>query len=190
MTENTLNPEKTSVPADLPHNPLIEEMQALLHKFAEGESQRNESNASDPTAQNPEEPKEAAGDLPHNPLLDEMQALLRKFAEENVMNKSDASDQAAQKPEAPQETTEDSAPEKDAKTEIAELKALVHKLVEEKARNSRNDDDDDECDGDDDFDGDYDWSPGPEWETIGYVAGGAALVGLGALLYHWLQKDD
>ena len=33
----------------------------------------------------------------------------------------------------------------------------------------------------------YYWSPGPEWETIGYVAGGAALVGLGALLYHWLK---
>ena len=145
MTENTLNPEKTSVPADLPHNPMIEEMQALLRKFAEGESQRNES---------------------------------------------DASDQAAQKPEAPQETTEDSAPEKDAKTEIAELKALVAQLVEGKARNSR--DDDDECDGndDDDFEDDYYWSPGPEWETLGYVAGGAALVGLGALLYHWLQKDD
>ena len=144
MTENNLNPEKTSVPADLPHNPMIEEMQALL----------------------------------------------RKFAEENAKNKSDASDQNAQKPEAPQETTEDSAPEKDAKTEIAELKALVAQLVEEKARNSRDDDDEDECDGDDDFDGDYYWSPGPEWETLGYVAGGAALVGLGALLYHWLQKDD
>ena len=129
MTENNLNPEKTSAPADLPHNPMIEEMQALL----------------------------------------------RKFAEENAKNKSDTSDQNAQKPEAPQETTEDSAPEKDAKTEIAELKALVHKLVEEKARNSRDDDDD------------YYWSPGPEWETIGYVAGGAALVGLGALLYHWLK---
>ena len=60
--------------------------------------------------------------------------------------------------------------------------------MEEKARNSHDDDDDDECDGnDDDFEDDYYWSPGPEWETIGYVAGGAALVGLGALLYHWLK---
>jgi len=142
MTENNLNPEKTSVPADLPHNPMIEEMQALLRKFADGESQRNES---------------------------------------------DASDQNAQESEASQEATDDSEPEKDAKTEIAELKALVAKLVEEKARNSRGDDD--ECDGndDDDFEDDYYWSPGPEWETIGYVAGGAALVGLGALLYHWLK---
>ena len=142
MTENNLNPEKTSVPADLPHNPMIEEMQALL----------------------------------------------RKFAEENAKNKSDASNQNAQEPEASQEPTEDSDPKKDSKSEIAELKALVAQLVEEKARNSR--DDDDECDGnddDDDDDDDYYWSPGPEWETIGYVAGGAALVGLGALLYHWLK---
>ena len=139
--ENTLNLEKTSLPADLPNNPMIEEMQALL----------------------------------------------RKFTEENAKKKSDASEQNAQKPEAPQEATEDSDPKKDSKSEIAELKALVAKLVEERARNSR--DDDDECDGndDDDFDGDYYWSPGPEWETIGYVAGGAALVGLGALLYHWLK---
>ena len=139
MTENNLNPEKTSVPADLPHNPMIEEMQALL----------------------------------------------RKFAEENAKNKSDASDQNTQEPEAPQETTED--PKKDSKSEIAELKALVAKLVEEKARNSHDDDDGDECDGNDEDDDDYYWSPGPEWETIGYVAGGAALVGLGALLYHWLK---
>ena len=142
MTENNLNPEKTSVPADLPHSPLIDEMQALLHKFAEGESQKNDSTASN---------------------------------------------QNTQEPEAPQETTED--PKKDSKSEIAELKALVAKLVEEKARNSHDDEGDDECDGndDDDFEDDYYWSPGPEWETIGYVAGGAALVGLGALLYHWLK---
>ena len=142
MTENNLNPEKTSVPADLPHSPLI----------------------------------------------DEMQALLRKFAEENAKKKSDASDQNAQKPEASQEPTEDSDPKKDSKSEIDELKALVAQLVEEKARNSHDDEGDDECgNDDDDFEDDYYWSPGPEWETIGYVAGGAALVGLGALLYHWLK---
>ena len=144
MTENNLNLEKTSVPADLPHNPLIDEMQAMLRKFAEGESQRNESIALE---------------------------------------------QATQNPEDGQEPLDDSAPEKDAKTEIAELKALVAQLVAEKARNNRDDDDedDDEDDDDEDFEGDYYWSPGPEWETIGYVAGGAALVGLGALLYHWLK---
>ena len=31
--------------------------------------------------------------------------------------------------------------------------------------------------------GDHYWHPGPEWKTIGLVVGGAALVGLRALLY-------
>ena len=42
---------------------------------------------------------------------------------------------------------------------------------------------DDDEEGDDPFAGSYYWNPGPEWKTIGLVAGGAALVGLGALLY-------
>ena len=48
------------------------------------------------------------------------------------------------------------------------------------------DTDDDDDEGDDDnksFAEEYYWNPGPEWKTIGLVAGGAALVGLGALLY-------
>ena len=40
----------------------------------------------------------------------------------------------------------------------------------------------DEAD-DNPFAGEYYWNPGPEWKTISLVAGGAALVGLGALLY-------
>jgi len=138
------------------------------------------------TNNNPEKTSVPA-DLSHSPLIDEMQALLHKFAEENAKNKSDASDQNTQEPEAHQKTTEDAVPKKDSKSEIAELKALVAKLVEEKARNSYDADGDDDDFDDDDFDDDYYWSPGPEWETIGYVAGGAALVGFGALLYHWLK---
>ena len=45
------------------------------------------------------------------------------------------------------------------------------------------DEDDDDDDDDNPFAGEYYWNPGPEWKTIGLVAGGAALVGLGALLY-------
>ena len=45
------------------------------------------------------------------------------------------------------------------------------------------DDGDDEDEEDNPFAGEYYWNPGPEWKTIGLVAGGAALVGLGALLY-------
>ena len=44
-------------------------------------------------------------------------------------------------------------------------------------------DDDEEEEEDNPFADDYYWNPGPEWKTIGLVAGGAALVGLGALLY-------
>ena len=51
--------------------------------------------------------------------------------------------------------------------------------AEDEADNEEDDDDDD----DNPFAGDYYWNPGPEWKTIGLVAGGAALVGLGALLY-------
>ena len=36
---------------------------------------------------------------------------------------------------------------------------------------------------DNEFAGEYYWDPAPEWKTIGLVAGGAALVGLGALLH-------
>ena len=45
------------------------------------------------------------------------------------------------------------------------------------------DEDDDDDDDDNPFAEEYYWNPGPEWKTIGLVAGGAALVGLGALLY-------
>ena len=44
-------------------------------------------------------------------------------------------------------------------------------------------DDDEKEEEDNPFAGEYYWNPGPEWKTIGLVAGGAALVGLGALLY-------
>lgn len=50
------------------------------------------------------------------------------------------------------------------------------------AGNEENDEDD-EDDENNPFAGTYYWNPGPEWKTIGLVAGGAALVGLGALLY-------
>lgn len=38
------------------------------------------------------------------------------------------------------------------------------------------------------FKDEFFWNPGPEWDTIGLVAGGVAAVGLGALLYHLLKK--
>ena len=56
--------------------------------------------------------------------------------------------------------------------------------VEDEEEDEDDDDDADEDDEEDNpFAGTYYWNPGPEWKTIGLVAGGAALVGLGALLY-------
>ena len=59
---------------------------------------------------------------------------------------------------------------------------------EEDYDEDNDDDEDNEDEEDNPFAGDYYWSPGPEWKTIGLVAGGAALVGLGALL-HKLMSD-
>lgn len=66
-----------------------------------------------------------------------------------------------------------------------EMKQAFDEYLKSRTVNSAEDDSDE--DEDDPFEGDVFWNPGPEWETIGYVAGGAALVGLGALLYHWLK---
>ena len=58
---------------------------------------------------------------------------------------------------------------------------------EEEAECADNEDEEEEEDDNSEennpFAGTYYWNPGPEWKTIGLVAGGAALVGLGALLY-------
>ena len=54
---------------------------------------------------------------------------------------------------------------------------------EEEDADTDEEEDDDEEEEDNPFADDYYWNPGPEWKTIGLVAGGAALVGLGALLY-------
>ena len=46
---------------------------------------------------------------------------------------------------------------------------------------------DDDDDDDDDICGDNDDDDDDGLEVLGYLAGGAALVGFGALLYHWLK---
>ena len=56
--------------------------------------------------------------------------------------------------------------------------------VECECADEDDEDEEDEEDENRDYDlGDVYWHPGPEWKTIGLVAGGAALVGLGVLLY-------
>ena len=47
--------------------------------------------------------------------------------------------------------------------------------------------DNDEVFDDDDDNGEIIADPDSDLETVGYIIGGAALVGLGALLYHWLK---
>ncbi len=47
--------------------------------------------------------------------------------------------------------------------------------------------DSDEAFDDDDDNGEIIADPDSDLETVGYIIGGAALVGLGALLYHWLK---
>ena len=66
------------------------------------------------------------------------------------------------------------------------IEAALKNSAEAKAVSENNEEaseDEDEEEEDNPFADDYYWNPGPEWKTIGLVAGGAALVGLGALLY-------
>ena len=129
------------------------------------------------TLTNPEKAS-ATADQPHaSTTNEEILALLRQLVGQGTTaNEQTTSKQDLQKPETA----------KDVSSE--DVKRLLEELLKQKAApvNAATDDDDD-SDEDNDFEDEYFWNPGPEWETIGYVAGGAALVGLGALLYHWLK---
>ena len=82
------------------------------------------------------------------------------------------------------------APIKEEKEEEGnDAECAVDDEDEEDAKCASNNEEDDEEDSEDNpFEGEYYWNPGPEWKTIGLVAGGAALVGLGVLL-HKMIKD-
>ena len=113
---------------------------------------------------------------------EEILTLLRKLVEQNTAKEPQMTEQSPHVPQnaerAPQETAGDS-----------EVKRLLEELLKAKAAPTdiEVDDEEDATDDDNEFEDEYIWNPGPEWETIGYVAGGAALVGLGALLYHLLK---
>ena len=126
---------------------------------------------------NPEKTS-ATADQSHTPTTnEEILTLLRQLVGQGTTaNEQTDPKKNPQKPETA----------KDASTE--EVKRLLEEVLKQKAAPANvATDDDDDSDEDNDFEDDYFWNPGPEWETIGYVAGGAALVGLGALLYHWLK---
>lgn len=129
------------------------------------------------TLTNPEKASTTA-DQPHaSTTNEEILELLRQLvAQDTAMNEQVAPKQNPQKPETA----------KDVSSE--DVKRLLEELLKQKAApaNAATDDDDD-SDEDNEFEGEYFWNPAPEWEPVAYAAGGAALVGLGALLYHWLK---
>ena len=129
------------------------------------------------TLNNPEKTSHTADQPQSSTTNEEILTLLRQLVGQGTTaNEQAAPKQNPQKPETA----------KDASSE--DVKRLLEELLKQKSAPANvATDDDDDSDEDDDFEDDYFWNPGPEWETIGYVAGGATLVGLGALLYHWLK---
>lgn len=72
-----------------------------------------------------------------------------------------------------------------------EVKRLLEELLKQKSEQANTVIDDAEDDSNDDNDDDSGIivDPDSDLETVGYIVGGAALVGLGALLYHVFRKD-
>ena len=123
----------------------------------------------------------AEANQPQTTTNEEILTLLRKLVEQNhaKVPTTEQPPEAPQKPEhAPQETTGDS-----------EVKQLLEELLKAKAAPAdvEGNDEEDATDDDNEFAGEFFWNPAPEWEPVAYAAGGAALVGLGALLYHLLK---
>ena len=110
---------------------------------------------------------------------EEILSLLRKLVEQNEMDKTNVSD----KTEPSHGNAQDD--------NTAEIKRLLAELLKKQTNNAPatetvDNDLDDDFDDDDD-DGEIIADQDSDLETLGYIAGGVALVGLGALLYHWLK---
>jgi hypothetical protein len=130
------------------------------------------------TTENTNETTVSEVNQPQPTTNEEILALLRTLVEQKASSETSVST----KPKAVQNSE---LPDSETKRLLEELlKRNPNRLP---TTEINDDDDDDSDDDDDDFIDDGYFHPGPEWETIGYVAGGAALVGLGALLYHWLK---
>lgn len=107
---------------------------------------------------------------------EEILSLLRMLVEQNETDKTNVSD----KTEPSHGNTQDD--------NTAEIKRLLAELLKKQTNNAPatetvDNDLDDDFDDDDEIIADQD----SDLETLGYIAGGAALIGLGALLYHWLK---
>ena len=129
----------------------------------------------------PNNPEKASisADQPHTPTTNEdILELLRQLVEQDTTtNGQVAPNQNSQQ----SETTKDASPE--------DVKRLLEELLKAKAAPAdiEVNDEEDATDDDNEFEGEFFWNPAPEWEPVAYAAGGAALVGLGALLYHLLK---
>ena len=125
----------------------------------------------------------AESNQPQATTNEEILTLLRKLVEQNSAKEPQTTEQssnASQKPEhAQQENDGDS-----------DVKRLLKELLKAKAAPADVEDNDEEdaTDEDNEFEGEIVWNPAPEWEPVAYAAGGAVLVGLGALLYHLLKN--
>lgn len=118
------------------------------------------------TTPNTPEKNSQSADLPNNPTTnEEILALLRQLVNEKASNEANG--------------TEQNDPFLD-KTIL-----IPGKLPKDTEPPITLDDEDDE--DDDDICGDNDDDDDDGLEVLGYLAGGAALVGFGALLYHWLK---
>ena len=110
---------------------------------------------------------------------EEILSLLRKLVEQNETDKTNASDKI--------EPSHGNAQDDNT----AEIKRLLAELLKKQTNNAPAtetvDNDLDDYFDDDDDDGEIIADQDSDLETLGYIAGGAALIGLGALLYHWLK---
>ena len=110
---------------------------------------------------------------------EEILSLLRKLVEQNETDKTNVSDKT--------EPSHGNA----QNDNTAEIKRLLAELLKKQTNNAPatetvDNDLDDDFDNDDD-DGEIIADQDSDLETLGYIAGGAALIGLGALLYHCLK---
>ena len=116
---------------------------------------------------------------PQSTTNEEILSLLRKLVEQNETDKTNVSDKT--------EPSHGNA----QNDNTAEIKRLLAELLKKQTNNAPatetvDNDLDDDFDDDDD-DGEIIADQDSDLETLGYIAGGAALIGLGALLYHWLK---
>ena len=107
---------------------------------------------------------------------EETLSLLRKLVEQNETDKTNVSD----KTEPSQRNAQDD--------NTAEIKRLLAELLKKQTNNApATETVDNDLDDDFDDDGEIIADQDSDLETLGYIAGGVALVGLSALLYHCLK---